>query len=114
MISFSSSIVCVTGCKRPKRSQTPGTVGSDCRASAAGPATLANRPTADSCDASIACLTSLKRFPAAGLSALSTEPRPFWTALMRPFFAPRNSNSGVFERGGIARGAEGGRRFAGK
>ena len=77
MMSFSSSIVCVIGCRWPSRGRTPGTVGSNRRRSAVGPRRWASRSVAASKAASIACLTSLNRLPAAGLSALSTAPGPF-------------------------------------
>ncbi len=107
MMSLSSSIVCVIGCRWPRRSRCGGglSVGSNkpgaerSAASAFALFSLAGvgggactaRDFAVSKAESMSCFTSLNRLPACGLSGPATLPSPFWTLLIRPLLAPRKS-----------------------
>ena len=68
----------------PKRGAGHGRDRTAARVFLAATGETADRSAAALNAASICCLTSLNRLPAAGLSALSILPRPFCTAFSRP------------------------------
>ena len=91
MISFSSSIVCVIGCRWPSRGRTPGTVGSNRRRLGRRTA-AAGQPVDGRFVGRLDRLLDLVEPLAGGrLVGLIDLPRPFCTAFSRPLFAPRNS-----------------------
>ena len=90
MMSFSSSIVCVIGCRWPSTGRLPGTVGSNGsrRLRRSSPIERASAPRRTRLELGFDLVEAL-----AGRRLVGRRhwPRPFCAAFSRPLFAPRNS-----------------------